>query len=90
VPEEAVARLAEAGLDGIEADHAEHGPADRARVRALAAELGLLVTGSSDYHGTRKDIALGAHTTDPEIYGEITRRATGAFPVPGAGGRPRA
>ncbi|CAM5306304.1 MULTISPECIES: PHP domain-containing protein [Streptomyces] len=90
VPEEAVARLAEAGLDGVEADHAEHDAAVRARVRALAADLGLLVTGSSDYHGTRKDIALGAHTTDPEIYGEITRRATGAFPVPGAGGSPRA
>ena len=29
-------------------------------------------------------------TTDPEIYGEITRRATGAFPVPGAGGGPSA
>jgi hypothetical protein len=29
---------------------------------------------------------LGEFTTDPEVYGEITRRATGAFPVPGAGG----
>jgi hypothetical protein len=29
---------------------------------------------------------LGEYTTDPEVYGEITRRATGAFPVPGTGG----
>ncbi|MFI6700475.1 PHP domain-containing protein [Streptomyces sp. NPDC050509] len=86
VPESAVARLAAAGLDGVEVDHMDHDGPTRARLRGLAAELGLLTTGSSDYHGTRKSIELGAWTTDPEIYGEITRRAFGAFPVPGAGG----
>ncbi|KIF68109.1 phosphoesterase [Streptomyces sp. AcH 505] len=86
VPEEAVARLAAAGLDGIEVDHMDHDEPTRARLRGLAAELGLLPTGSSDYHGSRKFVELGACTTDPEVYGEITRRATGAFPVPGAGG----
>jgi predicted metal-dependent phosphoesterase TrpH len=70
VPESAIADLAAAGLDGIETDHMDHEPATRARLRGLAADLGLLATGSSDY----------------EVYGEITRRATGAFPVPGAGG----
>ncbi|ATL30286.1 PHP domain-containing protein [Streptomyces formicae] len=90
VPEAAIARLAAAGLDGIEADHMDHAPETRARLRGLAADLGLLVTGSSDYHGSRKTCVLGEFTTDPEIYGEITRRATGAFPVPGAGGRPAA
>nr|WP_202488127.1 PHP domain-containing protein [Streptomyces sp. SID5473] len=83
-----IAELAEAGLDGIEVDHQDHDEPTRARLRGLAAELGLLTTGSSDYHGSRKDIPLGHFTTDPEIYGEITRRATGAFPVPGAGGSP--
>ncbi|MCX5399568.1 PHP domain-containing protein [Streptomyces sp. NBC_00102] len=86
VPEPAIARLAEAGLDGIEVDHMDHDEATRARLRGLAADLGLLTTGSSDYHGSRKTVALGEYTTDPEIYGEITRRSTGAFPVPGAGG----
>jgi predicted metal-dependent phosphoesterase TrpH len=86
VPESAVAELAAAGLDGIEVDHMEHDTATRARLRGLAEELGLLTTGSSDYHGSRKTCVLGEHTTDPEVYGEITRRATGAFPVPGAGG----
>lgn len=62
----------------------DHDEPTRARLRGLARELGLLTTGSSDYHGTRKFVELGACTTDPEIYGEITRRATGAFPVPGA------
>ncbi|WP_393078533.1 PHP domain-containing protein [Streptomyces sp. LN704] len=86
VPEAVIAELATAGLDGIEVDHMDHEPATRARLRGLAAELGLLVTGSSDYHGSRKTCVLGEYTTDPEVYGEITRRATGAFPVPGTGG----
>nr|WP_202539257.1 PHP domain-containing protein [Streptomyces sp. SID8379] len=87
VPETSIAKLAEAGLDGIEVDHMDHDPATRDRLRGLAADVGLLTTGSSDYHGSRKTCVLGEYTTDPEIYGEITRRATGAFPVPGAGGR---
>ncbi|MGW5099340.1 PHP domain-containing protein [Streptomyces sp. NPDC004100] len=86
VPETTIAKLAEAGLDGIEVDHMDHDPATRTRLRNLAGDLGLLVTGSSDYHGSRKTVALGADTTDPEVYGEIIRRATGAFPVPGTGG----
>ena len=86
VPESAIARLAAAGLDGIEVDHMDHDEPTRTRLRSLAAEHGLLTTGSSDYHGSRKSVELGAWTTDPEIYGEITRRASGAFPVPGAGG----
>ncbi|MFE7285131.1 PHP domain-containing protein [Streptomyces noursei] len=86
VPESAIAALATAGLDGIEVDHMDHDVATRARLRGLAADVGLLTTGSSDYHGSRKTCRLGDFTTDPEIYGEIVRRATGAFPVPGAGG----
>jgi predicted metal-dependent phosphoesterase TrpH len=86
VPEAAIAELAACGLDGIEVDHMDHDEATRARLRGLAQELGLLTTGSSDYHGSRKTCRLGEYTTDPEIYGEITRRATGAFPVPGTGG----
>ncbi|MFE2181455.1 PHP domain-containing protein [Streptomyces sp. NPDC059455] len=86
VPESAIGELAAAGLDGIEVDHMDHAEDTRARLRGLAAELGVLTTGSSDYHGSRKTCRLGEYTTDPEIYGEIVRRATGAFPVPGAGG----
>lgn len=86
VPESAIAEMAAAGLDGIEVDHMDHDEDTRVRLRGLAKELGLLTTGSSDYHGSRKTVALGEYTTDPEVYGEITRRATGAFPVPGAGG----
>ncbi|MER7399892.1 PHP domain-containing protein [Streptomyces sp. NPDC000151] len=86
VPESAMAELAAAGLDGIEVDHMDHDAPTRERLRGMAADLGVLTTGSSDYHGSRKTCRLGEYTTDPEIYGEIVRRATGAFPVPGAGG----
>jgi len=68
VSDEQIARLAAAGLKGIEADHADHDEAARARIRALAAELGLVATGSSDYHGTRKTLRLGQFTTSPEAY----------------------
>lgn len=86
IPDRAIGELAGAGLDGVEVDHMDHDPATRARLRGMAAELGLLTTGSSDYHGSRKSCRLGDSTTDPEVYGEIVRRATGAFPVPGTGG----
>ena len=81
--------LAEADMRPVLEDHVRDlRNQTRARLRGLAKELGLLVTGSSDYHGSRKTCVLGEFMTDPEVYGEITRRATGAFPVPGTGGRP--
>jgi predicted metal-dependent phosphoesterase TrpH len=49
--EDLIGLLAEAGLDGIEAYHAEHGPDTRARLAWTAEELGLLVTGGTDFHG---------------------------------------
>lgn len=71
VPDELIAELAAAGLAGLEADHEDHSPAEQAHVRALAAELGLLVTGSSDFHGTHKSVQLGAFTTGIEAYERI-------------------
>ena len=46
-----IPEMAAAGLDAIEARHANHDDATEARYRALAAEIGLLTTGGSDYHG---------------------------------------
>jgi 3',5'-nucleoside bisphosphate phosphatase len=63
------------GLDGIEVDHQDHDADVRRRLRTLADSLGLLATGSSDYHGTGKlDHDLGCNTTDPEVFEEIERR----------------
>ena len=60
-----IAELATLGLDGLEVDHNDHSPEARERLRQLARELGLIRTGSSDYHGTGKsaEFSLGCHTT---------------------------
>jgi predicted metal-dependent phosphoesterase TrpH len=81
VPDEVIAELAAAGLDGLEVDHVDHEPATRERLRGLARELRLLATGSSDYHGARKTVPLGACTTPPEVLADIAARATGAEPI---------
>jgi hypothetical protein len=77
VPDRLIAELADAGLFGLEADHTDHSPEERAHVRALAEDLGLVVTGSSDFHGTHKTVQLGAFTTAPEAYEKIVSAATG-------------
>ena len=65
----ALAVLREAGLTGVEVDHQDHDDAARASLRAIAADLGLVVTGSSDHHGTGKvDHDLGCNLTAPEEY----------------------
>ena len=46
--------LRDAGLAGIEAHYSEHSPAIRTQLAAVAADLGLVATGGSDYHGSGK------------------------------------
>jgi len=79
VPDAAIVQLVDAGLAGLEVRHRDHGPAQVARLGALAERLGLLVTGSSDYHGDGKPNLLGEHTTDPEVLDRI--EAQGATAV---------
>jgi len=79
VPDELIVELAAAGLAGLEADHPDHSPDERAHVRGLAADLDLLVTGSSDFHGSHKTVALGAETTAPEAYERLLALATGSW-----------
>jgi predicted metal-dependent phosphoesterase TrpH len=75
LPPGVLAELAARGLDGVEVDHQDHDPAMREELRALAGELGLLATGSSDYHGTGKvDHDLGCNTTPPEVLDAIRAR----------------
>lgn len=79
----AIAALAARGLHGVEVDHPNHDRRTRAELRGLAGELGLLCTGSSDYHGANKDTPLGAESTDPEVFAELVSRASGGKPVGG-------
>ena len=76
VPDRVFDELADAGLVGLEVDHRDHSPAQRERLRGIAARLGLLVTGSSDYHGSGKRNRLGENLTDPQVLDEIVRRGT--------------
>jgi predicted metal-dependent phosphoesterase TrpH len=74
--EAALARLRDIGLAGIEVDHQDHGPAERDELRAIARNLDLVVTGSSDHHGLGKvDHDLGVNTTDPEQYERLVSLA---------------
>ncbi|SFW71456.1 PHP domain-containing protein [Amycolatopsis australiensis] len=70
-----LARLAAAGLAGVEAGHPEQPPEVRERLRGVAAELGLLTTGSSDFHGARKPVRLGDCTTAPEVLAALREAA---------------
>ena len=81
--DEVIVAMAEAGLAGLEVDHVDHDDAARTHLRGLAAELGLLVTGGSDFHGTNKTVRLGAHLTDEAAYEQIVARATAVSPVSG-------
>ncbi|WP_194815291.1 PHP domain-containing protein [Nocardia sp. XZ_19_385] len=69
------------GLGGLEIDHPDHSAADRAVLSDLAAELGLLSTGSSDYHGANKTIRLGEFTTDPAQFEALVGKASGVAVV---------
>ena len=77
VADEVIAEMAQAGLVGLEVDHVDHDESERAHLRRLAAELGLLTTGSSDFHGDNKEVRLGAFVTDASSYDELVSRATG-------------
>jgi predicted metal-dependent phosphoesterase TrpH len=91
VGDEAVAVMAAAGLLGLEVDHPDHDPDERAHMRGLAGELGLLVTGSSDYHGTNKTTPIAACTTAPDQFEALLAAGTGAVPFadrPGTVGTP--
>ncbi len=75
--------LAEAGLTGIEVDHPDHRPAERAGLRRLAADLGLVATGASDFHGDNKTNRLGECTTSSSAYRELISGAWGSSPYVG-------
>jgi len=74
VPDELIESMAPSGLVGLEADHEDHSPAEREEIRALALRLGLVVTGSSDFHGSNKPVRLGANLTAPEAYEALLAR----------------
>ncbi|MFD2090416.1 PHP domain-containing protein [Blastococcus deserti] len=80
VGDDAIAAMADAGLLGLEVDHPDHSPEERVHLRGLAADLGLITTGASDYHGTNKATPIGACTTDADQFEAILAAGTGSAP----------
>ncbi|MCW2619750.1 MAG: putative metal-dependent phosphoesterase, family [Modestobacter sp.] len=77
VGDDAIAAMTAAGLLGVEVDHPDHTPDQRAYLRALADGLGLIRTGSSDYHGTNKRTPIATCTTEPDQYEALLAAGTG-------------
>jgi predicted metal-dependent phosphoesterase TrpH len=80
VGDDAIVAMVDAGLLGLEVDHPDHSADERAHLRGLAADLGLIITGSSDYHGTNKTTPIGACTTEPDHFEAILAAGTGCAP----------
>jgi predicted metal-dependent phosphoesterase TrpH len=69
------ADLVAAGLNGIEVDHRDQNPEERAMLRVIAHELDLVITGSSDYHGTGKMNSLAENHTNREQWQRLEAQA---------------
>jgi 3',5'-nucleoside bisphosphate phosphatase len=76
-----VEELCAAGLHGIEADHAGHEERVSAYWREIARERALLITGSSDFHGTNKDVGMGARTTPASVVDALREHAAATPPT---------
>ena len=68
--------LVAAGLHGIEVNHRDHSQAEREQLAQIADQLGLVQTGSSDYHGNGKLNELGENLTDPEQWARLESLAS--------------
>ncbi|WGD36390.1 PHP domain-containing protein [Lysinibacter sp. HNR] len=75
IPIPALEALVDAGLYGIELDHPENRREWLPPLRSASERLGLMVTGSSDYHGAGKENRLGDCATDASI---VRKMATDA------------
>lgn len=68
-------QLIAAGLDGVEVDHRDHSEIEKSELLGLAIERDLIITGSSDYHGTGKLNQLAEYTTHPRQWEALEARA---------------
>jgi predicted metal-dependent phosphoesterase TrpH len=67
--------LVDAGLNGIEVFHRDQSEEERAQLITIANELELVITGSSDYHGTGKLNQLGENTTSQAEWERLESQA---------------
>jgi len=67
--------LKNAGLNGIEVNHRDQSNEERENLLSIARDLDLVITGSSDYHGTGKLNSLGENVTHPEEWDRLESMA---------------
>ncbi|ABY22936.1 PHP domain containing protein (TRPH) [Renibacterium salmoninarum ATCC 33209] len=73
--------MIDAGLAGLEIEHRDNPAEGKEFLYKLAAKHELIVTGSSDYHGTGKPNRLGENLTSPNSLARIEALATGTTVV---------
>ena len=78
----ALERFSDAGLDGVEAFYTTHNEAQTRRLCDEAARLGLLTTGSADFHGPEHSRfsrfrTFGLYGCEPRLGAAIAGRAAG-------------
>ncbi|MEI6119590.1 MAG: PHP domain-containing protein [Actinomycetes bacterium] len=66
----------EAGLDGIEVFHRDHSADQKILLTQIVKDLGIIRTGSSDYHGNGKLNELGENTTEPDQWEALESKAS--------------
>ncbi|NLG47173.1 MAG: PHP domain-containing protein [Gordonia sp.] len=79
---EVIETLVPLGLAGLEVRHPDHDDAARAELADIAVNLGLLQTGSSDYHGTHKTLRIGQERTADTVVEQLIDRG-GVAPFEG-------
>jgi predicted metal-dependent phosphoesterase TrpH len=77
VGERTYREMIDAGLAGLEIYHRDNPEEGREFLRGLAERHGLLVTGSSDFHGAGKPNVLGENLTTPEMFARIEELGSG-------------
>jgi predicted metal-dependent phosphoesterase TrpH len=83
--DEAMKDLRDQGMEGLEAYYGEYAEAQQRSFKALAAKLGMAMSGGSDYHGRNKPaIRLGRgrgslHVPDELLEGLEARRREGSW-----------
>lgn len=72
-----IPRMVEEGLDAIEVYHSKHDAETTARYLTLAARLGVLITGGSDYHGdlAHNTAVLGAVSLPRDAFDRLAAKA---------------
>jgi predicted metal-dependent phosphoesterase TrpH len=83
VPDDLIAELARAGLDGVEVAHPDHDRGQRDQLMTVARNLGLAATGGSDDHGELTGDRIGCEATGQDDLDALLGPASGAAVITG-------